>query len=125
MGANNPEDMHKLFTAAFNTGNLEALMALYEPDAQVVPQPGQITSGHEAIRQALRLYLAMKGTMQVTTRYVIRGDVIALLGGQWNLTVSGPDGRIIEMMRGKSVEVAHRQPTGEWLLAIDHPFGAD
>ena len=125
MGANNPEDIHKLFTAAFNAGNLEALMALYEPDAQVVPQPGHITSGHEAIRQALRLYLAMKGTMQVTTRYVIRGATIALLGGQWNLTASAPDGRSIEMMRGKSVEIARRQPTGEWLLTIDHPFGAD
>ena len=125
MGANNPEDMHTLFTAAFNAGNLEALIALYEPDAQIVPQPGEITSGHEAIRQALKLYLAMKGTMQVTSRYVLRGESIALLSGQWHLTVSTPDGRTIEMMRGKSIEVARRQPTGEWLLAIDHPFGAD
>ena len=124
MGANKPEDMHKLFTAAFNAGNLEALMALYEPDAQLVPHPGQVTAGHEAIRQALQQFLAMKGTMQVTTRYVIRGAAIALISGQWHLKGNGPDGKSIEM-GGKSVEVARRQPTGEWLLVIDHPFGAD
>ena len=124
MGPNKPEDMHKLFTAAFNSGNLEALMALYEPDAQLVPQPGQVTTGHEAIRQALLQFLALKGTMQVTTRYVIREGAIALLSGQWHLKGSGPDGKSVEM-GGKSVEVARRQPSGEWLLMIDHPFGAD
>jgi uncharacterized protein (TIGR02246 family) len=124
MGANKPEDIHKLFTAAFNSGNLEALMALYEPDAQLVPQPGQVTTGHEAIRQALQQFLALKGAMQITTRYVIRGDAIALLSGQWHLKGSGPDGKSVEM-GGKSVEVARRQSTGEWLLVIDHPFGAD
>jgi uncharacterized protein (TIGR02246 family) len=124
MGANKPEDMHKLFTAAFNSGNLEALMALYEPNAQLVPQPGQVTTGHEAIRQALQQFLALKGKMQVTTRYVIRRDAIALLSGQWHLKGSGPDGKSVEM-GGKSVEVARRQPSGEWLLVIDHPFGAD
>jgi uncharacterized protein (TIGR02246 family) len=124
MGANKPEDIHKLFTAAFNSGNLEALMALYEPDAQLVPQPGQVTTGHEAIRQALQQFLALKGAMQITTRYVIRGDAIALLSGQWHLKGSGPDGKSVEM-GGKSVEVARRRSTGEWLLVIDHPFGAD
>lgn len=124
MGANKPEDIHKLFTAAFNSGNLEALMALYEPDAQLVQQPGQVTTGHEAIRQALQQFLALKGAMQITTRYVIRGDAIALLSGQWHLKGSGPDGKSVEM-GGKSVEVARRQSTGEWLLVIDHPFGAD
>ena len=124
MGADKPEDMHKLFSAAFNSGNLEALMALYAPDAQLVPQPGQVITGHEAIRQALQQFLALKGAMQITTRYVIRGDAIALLSGQWHLKGSGPDGKSIEM-GGKSAEVARRQSTGEWLFAIDHPFGAD
>jgi uncharacterized protein (TIGR02246 family) len=124
MGANTPEDIHKLFTAAFNSGNIEALMALYEPDAQLVPQPGQVITGHEAIRQALQQFLALKGAMQITTRYVIRGDAIALLSGQWHLKGSGPDGKNVEM-GGKSAEVARRQSTGEWLFVIDHPFGAD
>jgi ketosteroid isomerase-like protein len=99
-------------------------MALYEPDAQLVPQPGQVRPGPEAIRQALQQFLALKGAMQITTRYVIRGDAIALLSGQWHLKGSGPDGKNVEM-GGKSAEVARRQSTGEWLFVIDHPFGAD
>lgn len=124
MGASRPEDMHKLFAAAFNSGNLESLMALYEPDARLIPQPGQVSTGHDAIRHALLQFLALKGTMQIATRYVIHGDGIALLSGQWHLKGTGPDGKAIEM-NGKSVEVARRQATGEWLLVIDHPFGAD
>jgi hypothetical protein len=33
------------------------------------------------------------------------------------------DGKPIEMT-GQSVEVVRQQFTGEWLLAVDHPFGA-
>ncbi|MGH7206800.1 MAG: YybH family protein [Nitrospiraceae bacterium] len=124
MGASKPEDMHKLFVSAFNSGNLESLMTLYEPDARLVPQPGQISTGRDAIRQAILQFLELKGTMQVATRYVLHGQGIALLSGQWHLKGTAPDGKSIEM-GGKSVEVARQQVTGDWLLVIDHPFGAD
>ena len=124
MGAGKPEEIHKLFSAAFNVGNLESLMALYEPEARLVPQPGQVSTGHDAIRHALLQFLELKGTIQIVTKYVIRGDGLALLSGQWHLKGTSEDGKVIEM-NGKSAEVARRQPTGEWLLVIDHPFGAD
>jgi uncharacterized protein (TIGR02246 family) len=124
MGASKPEEIHKLFAAAFNSGNLQSLMTLYEPDARLVPQPGQVSTGHDAIRHALLQFLELKGTMQIATRYVVCGDGLALLSGQWHLKGTSEDGKAIEM-NGKSVEVARRQLTGEWLLMIDHPFGAD
>lgn len=37
MGVNAPGDLHKSFSDAFNSGNVDALMALYEPDASLVP----------------------------------------------------------------------------------------
>jgi 3-oxoacyl-[acyl-carrier protein] reductase len=40
MPATEPEQIHGLFEQAFNDGDIEALMALYEPDAALVPQPG-------------------------------------------------------------------------------------
>src|SRR5215831_907251 len=48
-----PEDIHSQFVTAFNSGNLDAIMALYEPEASLVPQPGQVVQGHAAVRQAL------------------------------------------------------------------------
>lgn len=124
MSAKKPEDIHNLFSAAFNAGNVDAIMALYEPEAILIPQPGQVTRGHTAIRHSLQQFLALKGTMQVRSVFVIHGSDIALMRGQWRITGVGPDGKPMEMV-GQSVEVARQQPTGEWLLAVDHPFGAD
>ncbi len=124
MSAKKPEEVHGLFSTAFNAGNLDALMALYEPDATLIPQPGEVTRGRDAIRQALQQFLALKRTMQLQSLYVINGPGVALMSSQWKLTGSGPDGKSIEM-NGKGVEVARQQPNGDWLLAVDHPFGAD
>ena len=124
MSARKPEDIHNLFAAAFNSGDVDSIMALYEPEATLIPQPGQVTRGHTAIRYALQQFLALKGTMQVRSVFVIHGPGVALMRGQWKLTGTGPDGKPIEM-NGQSVEVARQQPSGDWLLAVDHPFGAD
>jgi uncharacterized protein (TIGR02246 family) len=124
MGAQTPNDLHTLFTAAFNAGQVDSIMALYEQDAALVPQPGQITRGRESIKHALQQFLALKGTMQLETAYVIQESGLALMRSQWRLTGKGPDGKPLEMS-GKSVEVARRQANGEWLWVIDHPFGAD
>jgi uncharacterized protein (TIGR02246 family) len=119
-----PEEIHSRFTAAFNSGNVDAIMALYEPDASLVPQPGQVVQGRNALRQALLQFLALKGTMEVKSIFTVRGPGVALTRGQWKLTGTGPDGKPIEMT-GQSVEVVRQQPNGEWLLVVDHPFGAD
>lgn len=119
-----PEEIHSRFVAAFNSGNVDALMALYEPNATFVPQPGQAVQGQDAIRQALLQFVAVKGTLELRDVFTVHGHGIALVRGEWKLTGAGPDGKPIEMT-GKSVEVLRQQPNGEWLYAVDHPFGAD
>ena len=47
--AREPEQLHGLFEHAFNAGDIEALMALYEPDAALIPQPGVTVEGSAAI----------------------------------------------------------------------------
>ena len=49
------------FEAAFNSGDIEQIMALYEPDSVVVPQPSQTVAGTAAVRGALPGYLAVRG----------------------------------------------------------------
>jgi ketosteroid isomerase-like protein len=48
MAISKPEDAHRMFAEAFNAGDLESLMAVYAPDALLVPQPGQVVTGHAA-----------------------------------------------------------------------------
>lgn len=124
MAANRPEEAHRLFAEAFNAGDLEALLALYEPGAKLAPQPGQVVEGLAAIREALQHLLALEGKMTIETQYAIEAGDITLLRGRWRLTGSGPNGQPVEM-QGNSTEVVRRQADGSWLYVIDHPFGAD
>lgn len=123
MGITEPEHLHQHFTSAFNSGDLDAIMKLYEADAALAPQPGQVTRGLSANRQALQQFMALKGRIDIKTVYVIRAGDLALLRGEWRLIGTGPDGKPVEM-NGKNVEVARRQPHGGWLFVIDHPYGA-
>lgn len=120
----NPEDMNTAFAEAFNSGNIETLISLYEPGAVLVPKPGQLAEGADAIRTALQALLALKGVMRSENQYaLVRGD-IALLRAKVHLVGTGPDGRRIEI-NNHTAEVVRRQPDGSWLYIIDHPYGAD
>lgn len=122
MPAHAPEEINRLFTQAFNAGDLEGLVALYEPGASLVPQPGQPVTGAEALREALRGFLALKPTLEMAVRKRVQSGDLALLCADWRLTGTGPDGQPIQMA-GTSVEVARRQPDGTWLYVIDDPYG--
>ena len=53
MPAHTPEEVQRLFADAFGSHDLESVLALYEPDATLIPQPGEVVTGTEAIREAL------------------------------------------------------------------------
>ncbi len=122
MPAQTPQDLHALFARAFNAGDPDALIALYEPGATLVPTPGQPISGAGAIRTALNGLLGVKGTITLETRGILQAGDVALLHAQWTLQGTAPDGNALEMA-GRSNEVARRQPDGTWLYVIDDPFG--
>jgi Ketosteroid isomerase homolog len=82
-----------------------------------------VTTGEVANGQALQQFMALKGRISITTVYVVAAGDLALLSGDWHLAGTGPDDKPVEMS-GKNVEAARRQPNGDWLFAIDHPFGA-
>ncbi|HLH22411.1 MAG TPA: SgcJ/EcaC family oxidoreductase [Chloroflexota bacterium] len=115
------EDYHPTFVNAFNAGDAAALLALYDPDASLVPQPGQVVAGTEAIRAALDGFLALKGRMTLETRAIVVAGDLAQTHGQWTLSGTAPDGSPLQIA-GRSAEVLRRQPDGTWLCVIDNPF---
>ncbi|MBI2753728.1 MAG: nuclear transport factor 2 family protein [Betaproteobacteria bacterium] len=122
MPARNPEEIDRLFSDALNAGNLDALVALYEPQAALSPEPGKAVVGTRAIREALSGFLAMKPKMAMTTRILAQGGDIALLTSKWDLSGTAADGAPVKMS-GQSAEVCRRQKDGSWLFAIDNPWG--
>lgn len=124
MSTRNPEDLDRLFAGALNTGNIDELMTLYEPQASLMASPGKIVAGSEAIREALSGFIAGKPKMTLNPRVVARTNDLALLASKWSLKMTGPDGKPAEMA-GESIEIARRQADGTWRFAIDLPFGVD
>jgi uncharacterized protein (TIGR02246 family) len=124
MPARTPEEVARLFAQAFNAHDLEALMALYEPEATLIPQPGQVATGTEAIREALGGFLALKPKFELEFKKAFQAGDIALLFSDWTLSGTDPDGNAVELA-GQTSDVARRQPYGSWLVVIDNPFGSE
>jgi ketosteroid isomerase-like protein len=122
MPAHQPEELPELFARGVNSGALDALVALYEPQACLEYPPGQVATGTQAIREALRGLLAMNPTLTLEAKTLNQTNGIALGSANWHLTATGPDGNPVDM-KGQSVEVSRRQPDGTWRFLIDNPFG--
>ena len=114
MPAFTPQEIHALFERAFNTGDIEAILALYEPGAVLVTG-GKPVTGHDGIRAAYTAFLSSGACMKLETRAVIEsGEGLAVLHGAWSL---GPP----SSTQGLSTEVVRRQPDRSWMFVIDNP----
>jgi ketosteroid isomerase-like protein len=106
-----PEDLSRFFFERANAGDVEGLVALYEPGAVVAFPPGQLSVGSDAIRAAYEKLLADRPTFSAGDQQLpIRTDT-----GDLALTSTRLAGR------GATAEVARRQPDGTWLWIIDQP----
>jgi uncharacterized protein (TIGR02246 family) len=122
MPARTPEECDALFGVSINKGDLEGLVALYEPNASMVRQDGTSASGIAAIREGLAEFVAMKPKVTMNVTKVVRaGDDLAVLYNDWSLTAKGQDGSPVAMS-GKAMEIVRRQRDGTWLFAVDDPF---
>jgi uncharacterized protein (TIGR02246 family) len=107
---------------AINSGDIDVAVSLYEPDAVLVAQPGQIARGRAAIRGALAGFIALKPTLRGHSQQMVEAGDIVLFCGRWTLTGTSPDGKKVEM-GGVSSDVLKRQSDGRWLVVVDNPWG--
>jgi len=122
MPATSPEQIHREFENAFNAGDLDALLALYEPDAVLIPQPGVAAHGLDQIGPALQGFLDLGGKIALDTKVVLTVGDLAYLTNRWSLTGTGPDGEPLNM-GAVTAETARRQADGTWLYVIDNAVG--
>jgi uncharacterized protein (TIGR02246 family) len=119
MQGDDPASIHSRFQEAFNAGDIDSLVALYEPNAVLVVN-GQSLVGHASIRAAYEGFLARRGRMTLKTRFVVRfEETLAVLHGDWVLEGRGTQEG--GSNRGLSIEVVRRQPDGSWRFIIDNP----
>lgn len=122
MPATTPAEIHREFERAFNARDLDGLLALYESDAALIPQPGVVAVGLDEIGPALQGFLDLGGEISLDTKQVITVGELAYLANRWSLTGTNPDGTPLEM-GAVTAEVARRQDDGSWLYVIDNAVG--
>jgi ketosteroid isomerase-like protein len=104
-----PNDLGRYFIERANAGDVDGLVALYEPDAVLAFPPGNLATGHAEIRKVYEQFVAAAPVLSPGTQHP------ALVGGDLALTAS-------TLTTGEvTVEVARRQPDGSWLWAVDQP----
>jgi uncharacterized protein (TIGR02246 family) len=119
-----PETAVREFFKTFNQGDIEAILAFYEPKAAFVAQPGQVAGGTAALRVAVNGFLSMKPTISLGKYQAIVAGDIALSIAKWSLQGTDPDGKPIQM-EGTTADVLRRQADGRWLFVIDNPWGVN
>ena len=124
MSNKTPEQVLASIAEGINTGNLDALVALYEPQAAFAIQPGSLNHGLPGIREALAGFIAMKGTLDLKVNRVLEASELALVTTVWSFTGTGPDGKPVKLA-AKSADVLRRQADGSWRFVIDNPWGTD
>jgi len=124
MSARTPEESSSLISTAITGGDLDAILALYEPEAVSVPPTGEGAVGGDARRAMFEGMVALHPKLDFrVTRTVSSGD-IALVTGSWTMNGTTPDGSPLHM-EGAYADVLRRQDDGTWKFIIDNPLGTD
>jgi ketosteroid isomerase-like protein len=114
------EDAHAILAAAFNTGDVDTVMTMYDVTGIIVPEPGKPVSGKEKFEEAINAILSIKGKMEIKTVYCMQTGNIAVGRSEWNIT-DGNEAKI----SANGIEVMKQQNDGTWKIVIDHAFGAE
>ncbi len=124
MPAQKPEECDLLLLEAIGKEDLDAAVAMYEPNATFVVSADQVVTGQAAIREVMQGFIAAKATFNVeaVTAIPSADGSVAVTRVKGSTTSPGPDGQPVTTPL-HSVEVVRKQPDGTWLFIIDDPSG--
>jgi ketosteroid isomerase-like protein len=109
------------FVKTFNSGDFEAVNALYTKDAVSVWEPGKPLSGR-AREEELAEFMRIKPMLTAKIRESYVTTDTALLITDWHLDVPNEAGGV-EVLEGIGTDVLRRDAEGKWRYAVDEPFG--
>lgn len=86
-----PSELYDRFALAFNNGDVDTIMTLFDEAGQTVPFPGQPpVIGLPAIRALMQQCLALRPQIRYESVNVLQADEIALLTTEWRLPFACP-----------------------------------
>jgi uncharacterized protein (TIGR02246 family) len=115
-----PRDVPRLFLEALNSGDVEAVVSLYETAGVIAIDGNQIVAGHNAIRSMVAGVLAQRPRFTLHESDAIQVGDLALIRSRWTVAMADSTGKKTAMHVGPTL-VVRRQPDGSWRVAIDRP----
>ncbi len=122
LSVSDPASFPSVFDNALNTGNLDLLLSLYEPDACFRASDGSMKEGLEALRQEMGAMIAIKARLHNKLRQVLQSGTTALIIVDWTLELALPN---VGPMRseGTATNVLRYTADEGWRMLIANPQG--
>lgn len=115
-------EVPEVFAERFNSGDTDAVAALYEAGAVFVPPAGDVAASPEDIARENAAFMALGLPIAVRPRHTYVAGDIALLVVDWEIHGAAADGTDVHI-EGTATDVARRGPDGHWRYVIDRPVG--
>ena len=119
-----PTDAVRQLDAAFNRGDLDALLSFYEEEAVVGFEPGRVIQGRAALRPVFERVFRLAPQARCLHSEVLQSGDLALYLSHWELSAPGVDGGEVRR-RGIATSVLRRNAEGRWRLVLDNPWGPE
>ena len=117
-----PEGVVPSLVERFNSGEVSAMLTLYEPEAVLVVQDGRTVTGHTEIAAQLEPDLKHGLPLEAKARHVFVNGDIAEIVLDWSIDGTGRDGEHVHV-GGSACDVVHRGADGIWRYVIDNNLG--
>jgi ketosteroid isomerase-like protein len=117
-----PEGVIPSLLKRFNSGKIEAMMALYAPEAVFVANDGRTITDRAEFTAILEHDIKLGLPLRANVRHVFVGGDTAQIVLDWSIDGTGPDGKIVHM-HGTASDIMRRGADGFWRYIIDNNQG--
>ena len=117
-----PEGMVATLIERFNSRKIEAMMALYAPEAVFVAKDGRTITDRTEIAAQFQRDMSFGLPLKANVRHVFVGADTAQIVVDWSIDGKGPDGKDVHL-GGSASDIVRRGADGRWRYIIDNNQG--
>ena len=117
-----PEGVIPSLLERFNSGNVQAMMALYAPEAVFIAKDGRTITDRDEIAAQFERDISLGLPLKANVRHVFIGDDTAQIVVDWAIDGKGPNGERVRL-GGSASDIVRRGADGFWRYLIDNNQG--